>query len=160
MDKNILKQQTITQGAIPKGAKMQKYLHAKADEELKEWMKDFLFDAIHHEEYLHYRSIYYDFEYENNDFVIIKFNAPHKIELKGDSIWLDEDLQEVEITEIRYKVDDCEGIQSINVNVIHNSTWKIYTDSGFEESISRLIGYDVSFSEQGNQSNGNAHLEG
>lgn len=59
-------------------------------------------------------------------------------------------------------------VTAINVNnagdgmevlVDHDSTWHIYTDSGFESAISDIVGYTVRFSEQGQQQNGRAHLE-
>ena len=36
----------------------------------------------------------------------------------------------------------------------------MYTDSGFEKAISEMIDMEVSFSEQGMQEDGMAHLEG
>jgi hypothetical protein len=47
--------------------------------------------------------------------------------------------------------------------VEHNANgcgdWRIYTDDGFEESISVALGFDVTFTEQGMQDDGVASLE-
>ena len=43
---------------------------------------------------------------------------------------------------------------------MHNGPWTIYTDSGFEKAISDIVGMEVTFSEQGMQEDGRAHLEG
>ena len=45
------------------------------------------------------------------------------------------------------------------ISVIHNSGWDIYTDDGFEQGISDILGYEVSFTEQGMQQNGMASME-
>jgi hypothetical protein len=43
---------------------------------------------------------------------------------------------------------------------MHNGPWTIYTDSGFEKEMSEIVGMELSFSEQGMQDDGVAHLEG
>ena len=45
------------------------------------------------------------------------------------------------------------------VNVAHNTTWDIYTDSAFESAISNVLGTPVTFTEQGMQDNNYASLE-
>ena len=45
------------------------------------------------------------------------------------------------------------------ISVIHNSGWDIYGDAGFEQGISDILGYEVSFTEQGMQQNGMASME-
>ena len=45
------------------------------------------------------------------------------------------------------------------VNVTHNTTWDIYTDSAFENAISKLVGFAVQFTEQGMQDDNYASLE-
>lgn len=45
------------------------------------------------------------------------------------------------------------------VYVTHNSGWQIYTDNGFEHSISKLLGFKVMFTEQGMQEDGYASME-
>ena len=84
------------------------------------------------------------------------------IDLAGDSIWQGEDRGE-EVTyktfvhEITINTDE-DGYMSVSVK--HEGPWTIYTDSGFEQEISGIIGTPVSFSEQGMQDDGMAHLEG
>jgi hypothetical protein len=45
------------------------------------------------------------------------------------------------------------------VDVEHDTTWDIYTDSGFEAAISAALGFDVGFTEQGMQDDGYASME-
>jgi hypothetical protein len=44
-------------------------------------------------------------------------------------------------------------------NAAGNGCWRIYTDRGFEASISAALGFDVCFTEQGMQDDGVASLE-
>ena len=93
---------------------------------------------------------------------------PFTVELAGDSIWdydgpmtvtvsaigidyVDEDYNEVEA--------DAEGARVGHISVEHDTTWNIYTDSGFEAAISRALGFDVQFTEQGMQEDGVASME-
>jgi len=43
--------------------------------------------------------------------------------------------------------------------VEHDATWNIYTDSGFENAISKTLNMDVSFTEQGMQDDELASME-
>ena len=45
------------------------------------------------------------------------------------------------------------------IDVAHDTTWDIYTDSGFESAISKVLGYDVTFTEQGMQQDNYASME-
>ena len=91
---------------------------------------------------------------------VIKVNK--NIDLAGDSIYQGEKRGE-EVTyktfvhEITINTDE-DGYMSVTVK--HEGPWTIYTDSGFEQEISGIIGTPVSFSEQGMQDDGMAHLEG
>jgi hypothetical protein len=87
------------------------------------------------------------------------------IPLAGDSIWMDradQSVDEVYVTEISVRLgdEDDEDDNTISVHVAHDGPYEIYTDSGFEKAISKLISMDVQFSEQGMQDDGDAHLEG
>jgi len=84
---------------------------------------------------------------------------PHEIKLAGDSIW-DRDGENPDmVTMTDYEmVTDKEGY--VEVVVEHDGPWTVYTDSGFEKHISEMIGMEVTFSEQGMQEDGRAHLEG
>ena len=88
-------------------------------------------------------------------------DMPQQVKLAGDSIW-DRDESNpnpdmVTVTNINKSKDD-EGY--IEVTVEHDGPWTIYTDSGFEKAISDMVGMEVTFSEQGMQDDGVAHLEG
>ena len=78
-----------------------------------------------------------------------------------DSLWGDTTGRKVVVTGIVvdhniWYLDDPEYKQ---ISVIHNSGWDIYTDDGFEQGISDILGYEVSFTEQGMQQNGMASME-
>jgi hypothetical protein len=94
---------------------------------------------------------------------------PFTVTLAGDSIWDYEGPSTVTVTNIevsRYSAEDIADwadfaevgdIQHISVE--HDANWRIYTDSGFEAAISRVLGVDVAFTEQGMQEDGVASLE-
>jgi len=88
-----------------------------------------------------------------------KPNFPMEIELAGDSIWDRDEPNPKTVTVTDYNMDkDEEGYVSVTVE--HDGPWTVYTDTGFEKAISEMIGMEVSFSEQGMQQDGVAHLEG
>ncbi len=83
------------------------------------------------------------------------------VQLAGDSIWGYDGSNTVEVDNVQVikttYTDD--NTTSIMVNAEHNATWDIYTDSGFESAISKVVGFEVSFTEQGMQDDGYASLE-
>jgi len=82
------------------------------------------------------------------------------IPLAGDSIWFDNDIDSVHVTEITMgHPDDVEGDYR-NIEVGHDGPWEIYTDSGFAKEISKIVGFEVDWTEQGMQDTGIASLEG
>jgi hypothetical protein len=92
-------------------------------------------------------------------------NVP--VTLAGDSIW-DCNIEAVTITGICISETDWgDGEPSIHIAVTYNvngdeeyeDSWRLYTDSGFEEAVSALLGTDVSFTEQGMQEDGYASME-
>ena len=85
----------------------------------------------------------------------IKF--PFTVTLAGDSIWGYTGPQTVTVSDISVYKDEDYGYTSIEVE--HDTTWDIYTDSGFEAAISKALGYEVSFTEQGMQQDGLASME-
>jgi hypothetical protein len=85
----------------------------------------------------------------------IKF--PFVVTLAGDSIWDYAGPQTVTVTDVSVYTDEDDGYTSISVE--HDTTWDIYTDSGFESAISAALGYDVQFTEQGMQEDGVASME-
>jgi hypothetical protein len=85
-----------------------------------------------------------------------------EVQLAGDSIW-DCTLKTVTITSIHIEETDYgDDDTSTHIAVIHtgkDESWRIYTDSGFEEAVSALLGTDVTFTEQGMQDDGYASME-
>ena len=82
---------------------------------------------------------------------------PITVTLAGDSIWGYTGPKTVTVTDISTYTDEDMGYTSIEVE--HNTTWDIYTDTGFESADSNLLGYDVQFTEQGMQQDGIASME-
>ena len=93
---------------------------------------------------------------------ITEHSVTGKVQLAGDSIWGYTGPSTVEVTgvqvvETTYADEPAETYTLVNVT--HNATWDIYTDSAFENAISKLLGYAVCFTEQGMQENNYASLE-
>ena len=92
-----------------------------------------------------------------------------EIDLAGDSIWdrQGENPAKVYVMSITIEnpyepggyMDDDEDDGYRKVDVEHNGPWTIYTDSGFAEEISALVGFPVDFTEPGMQEDGMASLE-
>jgi hypothetical protein len=55
---------------------------------------------------------------------------------------------------------DEDGVAMADVFVEHDGPMEIYTDSGFEAEISKIVGFNVDFTESGMQQPGRASLEG
>tara|TARA_R100000030_G_C3157104_1_gene99729 strand:- start:94 stop:444 length:351 start_codon:yes stop_codon:yes gene_type:complete len=93
----------------------------------------------------------------------------HKVEgtvkLAMDGIWGYDgpevvNVKEVKVVETQYTDDDPALNESYkNIHVLHDTDWRIYTDSGFEKAISEFLGYGVHFTEQGMQDNFRASME-
>ena len=93
-----------------------------------------------------------------------------EVDLAGDSIWdrEGENPAKVYVMSITIEnpyepggyMDDDEDDGYRKVDVEHNGPWTIYTDSGFAEAISDLVGFQVDFTEQGMQNDGMASMEG
>jgi hypothetical protein len=83
------------------------------------------------------------------------------VELAMDSIWDYKGNGTVNVTGIQVYThfDDDGNDSNVDVNVTHNADWNIYTDNGFESAISNLLGFDVTFTEQGMQDDGYASME-
>jgi hypothetical protein len=89
------------------------------------------------------------------------------VQLAGDSIW-DCEIEAVTVTSIHIHENfDEDGDSSIHITVCYTvdgdaeyeDSWRLYTDSGFSDAISALLGTDVSFTEQGMQDDGCASME-
>jgi hypothetical protein len=96
-----------------------------------------------------------------------------RVTLAGDSIWdcAITDADDVRITSIHISEGveggDMDGYRHIAVcytvdgvdGADVEDSWRLYTDSGFEECVSELLGESVSFTEQGMQDDGYASME-
>ena len=91
-------------------------------------------------------------------------NETFTVALAGDSIW-GCDIETVTVNKIiidTYEEDIEEGIDYKTIWVEHDGgegSWRMYTDSGFEDAISEVLGYPVQFTEQGMQEDGVASME-
>jgi hypothetical protein len=87
------------------------------------------------------------------------------VALAHDSIWdcAITDADEVRINTISvHEEDDYKSIAVFyTVNGVEEAeeSWRLYTDTGFEASVSEVLGYDVMFTEQGMQEDGMASME-
>jgi hypothetical protein len=111
----------------------------------------------------------YDFfsDYEEDDTIEIKVNK--FIPLAGDSG--SEEVKNLKQVKVDWVVvqnpyqqggymDGKEDGGLRDVKVQHDGPWAIYGDSGFEKAISKIVGFEVSFTEQGLQQDGQADMEG
>jgi hypothetical protein len=110
----------------------------------------------------------------DEDFVSTHYSCDVRATLAGDSIWDCEltDADDVRINTICVTEGvaggDYDSYKSINVYYTVNGfddsealegSWRIYTDSGFADTVSELLGEAVYFTEQGMQEDGVASME-
>jgi len=107
----------------------------------------------------------------DEDFTNTHYTCDVRATLAGDSRWdcTLTDADDIRITDICISegVDggDYDGYKTINVYYTVNGeeefeeSWRIYTDRGFEATVSDLLGYAVFFTEQGMQEDGIASME-
>jgi len=81
------------------------------------------------------------------------------VKLAMDSIWKYEGKDTVNVESVQVIKTVSEDGEYTMVNVEHDTTWDIYTDTGFEAAISKLVGEDVTFTEQGMQDDNYASME-
>ena len=101
---------------------------------------------------------------------IIQSIPSKTVKLAGDSIWDrdGENPKSVQVSSVTIEnpyepggyMDDDEDDGYRKVSVEHDGPWTIYTDSGFEAAISKMVGFKVVFTEQGMQEDGMASMEG
>jgi len=105
----------------------------------------------------------------SEDSISTTYDCNVEVQLAGDSIW-DCELEAVTVTSIHIHEqwwDELEGDSSIHITVCYTvngdaeyeDSWRLYTDSGFSDAISALLGTDVMFTEQGMQEDGYASME-
>jgi hypothetical protein len=98
---------------------------------------------------------------DEDGFTHTSYDVEGYAELDGTSIWdydYDKLGYEVKVTHIGVTEYDDENT-NLSVYVTHDAGWEIYTDRGFERSISAVLGFAVSFTEQGMQDDGVASME-
>ena len=93
------------------------------------------------------------------DCVIKHYNCDFTVKTAGDGLWGCEAGRPVRVTHITVIDNDYDGEVYTMVNVMHDSTWNIYTDTAFEAAISEAVGFAVRFTEQGMQEDKWASLE-
>jgi hypothetical protein len=105
----------------------------------------------------------------DTDSIGTTYDCNVEVQLAGDSIW-DCELEAVTVTSIHIHENfDEDGDSSIHIAVCYNvdgvdgaeveGSWRLYTDTGFTEAISVLLGTTVFFTEQGMQDDGYASME-
>ena len=108
-------------------------------------------------------------EVEDN-MLLTDYKCNVEVQLAGDSIW-DCELQAVTITGVHISetFDEDEGDIYTHIGVTYEvdgvdgadveGSWRLYTDNGFSDAVSELLGTDVDFTEQGMQDDGYASME-
>ena len=96
---------------------------------------------------------------KDEDSIVTDFACDFTVTTAGDGLWGCEAGRQVHVTGISIINNIYDGEVYTMVNVTHDSTWDIYTDSEFEAAISEAVGFDVSFTEQGMQEDNFASME-
>ena len=94
-----------------------------------------------------------------SDFTAARFDCKFTVTTAGDGLWGCEAGRKVRVTGIDVVTNAFDNEVNVQVNVTHDSDWDIYTDSGFEDAISEVLGFAVRFTEQGMQDDGLASME-
>ena len=107
---------------------------------------------------------------QEDDTLNTEYKCTRTVVLAGDSIW-DCTLKTVCITGIHIAEtvwnDGDEDCTTTHIGVVYTvngatdveDSWRLYTDTGFEAVVSKLLGCDVSYTEQGMQDNNYASME-
>ena len=77
----------------------------------------------------------------------------------GDGLWGCEAGRKVNVKNIYVLTESDDEDAYKTVNVEHDSTWDIYTDTAFSAAISAALGFTVAFTEQGMQEDEFASME-
>jgi len=104
----------------------------------------------------------------DEDSVSTTYDCNVLVQLAGDSIW-DCELEAVTVTSIHIHETFWDDTSTVHIAVCYDvdgvdgseveGSWRLYTDSGFTEAISTLLGTQVFFTEQGMQDDGYASME-
>jgi hypothetical protein len=96
---------------------------------------------------------------KDTDYVAYDFDCDFTVETAGDGLWGCEAGRKIAVTGISIVHNGYDDNVLTMVNVRHDTTWDIYTDTGFEAAISDAVGFKVSFTEQGMQEDNVASME-
>ena len=95
----------------------------------------------------------------DNDVTVQTYICDFNVTTAGDGFWDCEAGRSVHVTEIYVITEGDVDDDYKTVNVVHDSTWNIYTDTAFSNAISEALGYAVGFTEQGMQEDNFASME-
>jgi hypothetical protein len=112
---------------------------------------------------------------EDDNMLHTEYKCNVEVQLAGDSMW-DCEIERVTITGIHIveTFDEDDGdvyTQSVyaHIGVTYEvdgedgaeveGSWRLYTDNGFSDAVSELLGTDVDYTEQGMQDDGYASME-
>ena len=96
---------------------------------------------------------------KETDCIVQDFACAFTVTTAGDGLWGCEAGRKIKVTGISIVTNTYDDELYVQVNVTHNSTWDIYTDSAFEAAISEAVGFAVTFTEQGMQEDEFASME-
>ena len=104
----------------------------------------------------------------DENILLTEFKCNVDVTLAGDSIW-DCEIERVTITGvyIAETFDEEDGdiythiavAYTVDGNEDYEGSWRLYTDSGFADAVSKLLLTDVIFTEQGMQEDNYASME-
>lgn len=109
-------------------------------------------------------------ELDSDKMLNTHYSCDVRATLAGDSIWdcTLTDADDLRITDI-YIFDTDWGddttsrsiavYYTVNGEEEYEESWRIYTDTGFADTVSELLGEDIYFTEQGMQDDGRASME-
>ena len=95
----------------------------------------------------------------DSDSTVLEFSCDFNVVTAGDGLWGCEAGRVVNVTNIVFVTNAMDGEVYTHISVGHNSTWDIYTDTGFETAISEALRCEVTFTEQGMQEDECASME-
>jgi hypothetical protein len=107
---------------------------------------------------------------DEDNIAITHFACDEQVTLAGDSCW---DCTITSADDVRIKdIYINEGLGDDNDDYVHMwvyytvngdaefaDSWRIYSDTGFKDTVSKLLGFEVFFTEQGMQQDGAASME-
>ena len=95
-------------------------------------------------------------------YTAIEFSCDFTVTTAGAGYWDCEEgrvVAAIHVTGISIVTNAVEDNMYVTINVTHDSTWDIYTDTAFEAAISAALGKAVTFTEQGMQDDKLASME-